>query len=205
MSQFIDRRTSSKNKSTVSRQRFLERFKKQIKESVSKALSQRSITDIHGGEKITIPKKDINEPFFHHGVGGEIERIFPGNKEFVTGDTIARPPSSSGQGSGGDASDDGEGSDDFTFQLNKDEFLDFFFEDLELPDLVKTELKALPQYQTVRSGLSIYGSPPNINIIRSFRKALGRRIALGSNKRKKLSIAKKRLESLPNKIKKRIA
>ena len=57
MSQFIDRRTSSKNKSTVSRQRFLERFKKQIKESVSKALSQRSITDIHGGEKITIPKK----------------------------------------------------------------------------------------------------------------------------------------------------
>jgi uncharacterized sporulation protein YeaH/YhbH (DUF444 family) len=200
MSQFIDRRTSGKNKSTVSRQRFLERFKKQIKESVSKALSQRSITDIHGGEKITIPKKDINEPFFHHGAGGEIERIFPGNKEFITGDTIAKPPSSEGQGAGGDASDSGEGSDDFTFELNKDEFLDFFFEDLELPDLVKTELKSLPQYQSVRGGLSIYGSPPNINIIRSFRKALGRRIALGTNKRKKISVAKERLAALSNKI-----
>ncbi len=196
MSQFIDRRTNGRNKSTVSRQRFLNRFKKQIKESITRALSQRSITDIHVGEKITVSKKDINEPFFHHAPGGSISRVFPGNKEYSVGDTIARPPSSQQQGPGGEASDQGEGIDEFTFEINKDEFLDFFFEDLELPDLVKTELKALPQFKNVKSGLSLYGSPSNINITRSFRKALGRRIAFGTDKRKKIKIAEDRLSKL---------
>lgn len=200
MSQFIDRRTNGKNKSTVSRQRFLNRFKKQIKESISKALSQRSITDIHGGEKISISKKDISEPFFHHGPGGSIHYVFPGNREYSVGDTITRPPASQQQGAGGDASDQGEGADEFTFEINKDEFLDFFFEDLELPDLVKTELKALPQFQNVKSGLSLYGSPGNINITRSFRKALGRRISFGTEKRKKLKTAEDRLSKLDRKI-----
>ncbi len=200
MSQFIDRRTNGKNKSTVSRQRFLNRFKKQIKESISKALSQRSITDIHVGEKITVPKKDINEPFFHYAPGGSINRVFPGNREFSVGDTIPRPPSTQQQGPGGEASDQGEGADEFTFEINKDEFLDFFFEDLELPDLVKTELKAMPQFQNVKSGLSLYGSPSNINITRSFRKALGRRISFGTDKRKKLKVAEDRLSGLSKKI-----
>ncbi|MCD6046164.1 MAG: protein YeaH [Gammaproteobacteria bacterium] len=200
MSQFIDRRTNGKNKNAVSRQRFLNRFKKQIKESISKALSQRSITDIHVGEKISVPKKDINEPFFHHAAGGSIYRVFPGNREYSVGDSIARPPSSQQQGVGEKASDQGEGLDEFTFEINKDEFLDFFFEDLELPDLVKTELKALPQFQNVKSGLSLSGSPSNINITRSFRKALGRRIAFGTDKRKKLKIAEDRLFKLSKKI-----
>lgn len=199
MSRFIDRRMSGKNKSTVSRQRFLNRFKKQIKESISKALSQRSITDIHVGEKISVPRKDISEPFFHHAPGGSIQRVFPGNKEYRVGDSIARPPSSQ-QGSGGNASNQGEGMDEFTFEINKDEFLDFFFEDLELPDLVKTELKALPQFQNIKSGLSLYGSPSNINITRSFRKALGRRISFSRDKRKKLKIAEDRLLKLGKKI-----
>lgn len=201
MSQFIDRRTNGRNKSTVSRQRFLNRFKKQIKESISKALSQRSITDIHVGEKISVPNKDINEPHFHHAPGGSVQRVFPGNKEYSVGDTIARPPSSQQPGGGGgDASDQGDGLDEFTFEINKDEFLDFFFEDLELPDLVKTELKALPQFQNIKSGFSLYGSPNNINITRSFRKALGRRIAFGTDKRKKLKIAEERLSKLNKKI-----
>ncbi|MBY0377720.1 MAG: YeaH/YhbH family protein, partial [Gammaproteobacteria bacterium] len=200
MAQFIDRRNNGKNTSTVSRQRFLNRFKKQIKESISKALSQRSITDIPAGEKISIPRKDIREPFFHHAPGGKVNRLFPGNKEFSTGDTIARPPASNEEAIGENASDHGEAEDSFTFEINKDEFLDFFFEDLELPDLVKTELKSLPQFQNIKSGLSTDGSPNNINITRSFRKALGRRIALGSDKRKKLKVAWDRLARLDKSI-----
>ncbi len=37
------------------------------------------------------------------------------------------------------ASADGEGQDDFVFTLSKDEFLDLFFEDLKLPNLIKTK------------------------------------------------------------------
>ncbi|MDX1645485.1 MAG: DUF444 family protein, partial [Thermoanaerobaculia bacterium] len=58
MSHFIDRRVSSKNKSTVNRQRFLKRYKAQLKRAVSDAVNQRSITNIDEGEKVSIPSKD---------------------------------------------------------------------------------------------------------------------------------------------------
>lgn len=70
MANFIDRRLNSKNKSTVNRQRFLRRYKTQIKKSVSDAVTQRGVTDVNTGENITIPKKDLGEPVFHQGKGG---------------------------------------------------------------------------------------------------------------------------------------
>jgi len=142
VTQIIDRRINGKNKSAVNRQRFLRRFREQIRKSVSDAISQRSIKDIDRGESVNIPTKDTNEPIFHHGAGGKREVVQPGNTDFVAGDKIPRPPSGSGSGPGkGQASNSGEtGEDEFVFQLTREEFLEFFFEDLELPDLVKTQL-----------------------------------------------------------------
>jgi len=101
MSQLIDRRQSAGKKSTVNRQRFLRRYKHQIKEAVSNAIGKRSITGINHEEKVTIPAKDIAEPRFTKGHGGNVERVLPGNDEFLTGDRIQRP-SQKGQGGGGD-------------------------------------------------------------------------------------------------------
>ena len=70
MTFFIDRRENPKNKSAVNRQRFLRRYRKQIQKSVKKKLGERSITDIDQGEKVSIPAKDTDEPFLHHGRGG---------------------------------------------------------------------------------------------------------------------------------------
>ena len=70
MSQFIDRRLNSKNKSTVNRQRFLRRFKEHIKKAVTEAANKRSITDIDRGEKISIPTKNIIEPRLKYGTEG---------------------------------------------------------------------------------------------------------------------------------------
>ena len=126
MTNFIDRRLNSKNKSTVNRQRFIRRYKSQIKKSVSEAINKRGVTDITSGENITITKKDLSEPVFHQGSGGIKDRVHPGNDQFTTGDQIARPPQQQGQGRGsgqGDASDSGEGSDDFVFSISKDEYL----------------------------------------------------------------------------------
>ena len=64
----------------------------------------------------------------------------PGNKEFSPGDEIKKPRSGDGQG-GKQASDSGDGEDDFEFTMTQDEILDIFFEDLELPNLVRTTLK----------------------------------------------------------------
>ena len=180
MTQIIDRRINGKNQSAVNRQRFLRRFREQIRKSVSDAISQRSIKDIDRGESVNIPTKDTNEPIFHHGQGGRREVVQPGNTDFVTGDKIPRPPSGGGSGPGkGQASNSSEtGEDDFVFQLTREEFLEFFFEDLELPDLVKTQLVSMPDYKYRRAGYTTAGVPTNINVIRSMKGALARRIAL---------------------------
>lgn len=195
MTQIIDRRLNGKNKSAVNRQRFIRRFKNQIKEAIENAITKRSITNIYSGERIKIPRKDILEPLFQHGPGGHKEIVLPGNKDFLKGDKMKRPPTG-GQGSGSGASNEGEGTDDFGFDISKDEFLDLFFEDLELPDLVKTQLKEVPNFKTVRAGYTTKGTPPNINILRSFRNAISRRIAFSAMYNKKLVSSEEKLEEI---------
>jgi hypothetical protein len=187
MANFIDRRLNGKNKSTVNRQRFIRRYKNQIKKSVADAVNNRSVTDIEHGETIIIPKKDMNEPFFHQGKGGIKDRIHPGNDQFTTGDKVAKPPQQQGQGTGtGDASNSGEGEDDFVFTLSKEEYLNLLFEDLELPNLEKNQLDKLIQYQTVRAGYCADGVPANIDIVKSLQGSIARKIAMTSGKRIKL-------------------
>lgn len=198
MSQIIDRRRNAGKKSMVNRQRFLRRYKNQIKQAVSDAINKRSITEIDKGERVKIPAKDISEPFFHFGSGGHIERVLPGNDQFIAGDTIKKPENSSAdpQNGNGEPSHDGEGEDDFVFDISRDEFLELYFEDLELPDLIKKELAVLTTYKTVRGGITTSGVPTNINVLRSMRQATGRRVALAASKRKKLAEVEQALTQL---------
>ncbi len=191
----IDRRLNGKNKSAVNRQRFIRRFKGQIRKAVSEAINERSITDIDSGEKINIPARDISEPTFRHGSGGERDLVLPGNDEYIAGDRIKRPPDG-GAGRGSRASRDGEGVDDFVFTLSREEFMEFFFEDLALPDLVKTRLAATVDHRSVRAGWSREGIPSNINVIRSLKGALSRRVALGGAFERHRDAALAELEAL---------
>ena len=186
MSYIIDRRLNAKHKSAVNRQRFLRRYRDQIQKSVSDAVSNRSIKDIDKGGKVSIPTKDIGEPVIHHGNGGHNTRVLPGNKQFSTGDKVNRPEGGSGSGSGKNASDSGEGEDDFSFTLSQEEFLDFMFDGLELPNLIKRQLSGVEEFKKVRGGIANEGQPGRINIVRSLRAANMRRIALTAGKRKRL-------------------
>ena len=198
MSYIVDRRLNGKNKSTVNRQRFLHRYRKHIKKAVDEAVTKRSITDLDSGESISIPRRDISEPFFHHGKGGKRDMVHPGNKEFVTGDHIQRPQGGGGGSGGGegDASDSGEGIDDFVFQISQDEFLDFLFEDLELPNLVKRQLQGIESFKYVRAGVVNEGNPAKINVVRSMRQATSRRIALSASSRRRLRKFEEELQAL---------
>jgi len=199
MANFIDRRLNSKNKSTVNRQRFLRRYKNQIKESVEGAINQRGVTDINSGESIVIPKKDLSEPIFHQGSGGIKDRVHPGNDQFITGDRIPKPPQQRGQGAGeGDASDSGEGEDEFSFSISKEEYLNLLFEDLELPNLQKNQLDKLIEYKTVRSGYCAEGVASNIDIVKSLQGSIARRIAMTASKRKQLKTLENNLKDLAN-------
>ena len=197
MSYVIDRRLNGKNKSTVNRQRFLRRYKAHIKKAVEEAVGRRSITDIEHGEQISIPARDIDEPIFHHGPGGRQTRVFPGNRDFAAGDRIPRPEGGGGgAGGGSEAGNTGEGEDDFVFQITQEEFLDFMFEDLALPNLIKRHLTGTDNFRTVRAGFSQQGNPSRINVVRSMRAAHARRIALSGASRARLREAQRELEML---------
>lgn len=178
MSTIVDRRKNGNKKSLDNRQRFLKRARKNIKKQVDEIVQQRNIKDIDSGDKITIPQKGIAEPNFGNGKGGNRDFILPGNKDKIVGDSIKKPEGGDGQGRNG--SQDGEGEDEFSFNLTREEFLDFFFEDLELPDLIKTQLKDQDIFKLKRVGFSPVGNPSNLNIVRSMQAALGRQIALQS-------------------------
>jgi uncharacterized protein len=193
----IDRRLAGKNKSVGNRERFLRRYKEQIKDAVKRAIDGRGIRDIERGEEITIPKKDIHEPVFHHGQGGVRETVHPGNREYIMGDRIERPQQGGGGGSGkGQASDSGEGEDDFTFALTKEEFMQVFFEDLALPHLIRTQLAETPEWKSHRAGFTSDGNPTNLHVVRSMRGAIGRRIAIGAEARRELRELEAELEVL---------
>lgn len=198
MAHFIDRRLNSKGKSTVNRQRFLRRYKQQIKRAVSDAVGQRSVTDLETGEQISIPARDIKEPVFHTGQGGQRTIVHPGNDQFTAGDKIERPPGGGGgQGQGeGDASDSGEGQDEFVFSISKDEYLDLLFDDLALPNLKKNQFDKVVQYETYRAGYQTDGVPSNLDIVRSLKGSVARRIALTGSDRKKLREKEAQLEAL---------
>ncbi|MGE5320519.1 MAG: DUF444 family protein, partial [Hyphomicrobiaceae bacterium] len=163
MNRLVDRRLSGKNRSAVNRQRFLRRFKAQIRKAASEVVSGRKVTDLERGEKISIPSKDLSEPIFHHGPGGRRNIVLPGNREFVSGDRVDRPEDGGGGGGGG-GSPDGEAMDDFVFELSKEEFMEYFFQDLALPDLVKKQLAAVPEVKKARAGFVSHGNPSNLHV-----------------------------------------
>jgi uncharacterized sporulation protein YeaH/YhbH (DUF444 family) len=180
MTHFIDRRLNPKGKSLGNRQRFLRRARAQIREAVQKSLKDAAVADIGKERKIRISTKGTKEPHFRLDPrsGGEHDFVLPGNKEFMPGDEIKKPRAGEDGGRGKQASDSGEGDDDFEFTMTQDEILDIFFEDLELPNLVRTTLKETPSKAWRRAGISTAGSPTQINLLRTMRNAFGRRLAL---------------------------
>jgi len=196
MPQFIDRRLNPRDKSLGNRMRFLKRTRARIKEAVDKAVRERTIGDAAKGGSVSIPSDGINEPMFHDSdVGGDRQRVLPGNKDFVTGDRIEKPKGGQG-GRGRKGADDGDGEDDFTFALSESEFLDLLFEDLELPDLIKASLKDAKLSEQRRAGYSADGLIPNLNVLRTMRQSLGRRLALRRPSRSEVERIEARLKEI---------
>ena len=175
----IDRRPNPKGKSLTNRQRFIDRARGEVREALADALKRRKLGEAAGGEKIAIPTRGITEPVFRPASrGGKREYVAPGNKKFGAGDRIERPQGGQGGGRGSASPDDNGEQDAFEFVLSREEFLDLFFEDLELPDLIKTRLRESEATQLTRAGFSVAGSPSNLNIVRTMRNSLARRISL---------------------------
>ncbi|MDE2516380.1 MAG: DUF444 family protein, partial [Rhodospirillales bacterium] len=178
MLNIIDRRLNPKGKSLTNRQRFLRRARRHIQDAMRDVVRGRGIADVGDGEKIAIPADDLREPSFHQGrEGGVRDYVLPGNKEYLKGDRIPRPENGDG-GGGSQGSPDGDGEDDFRFMLSKEEFLNIFLEDLELPDLIKKKVQKLESPAYARAGFTVTGPPASLSLVRTMRNSLSRRIAL---------------------------
>jgi uncharacterized sporulation protein YeaH/YhbH (DUF444 family) len=174
----VDRRLNPSGKNLANRQRFMRRAKSMIRKAVHESSGSRSIKDADQGGEVVLPAQGVQEPSFHRSsTGGIRDHLLPGNKEYIAGDTIPRPQGGGG-GRGSEGSPDGEGEDDFRFALSRDEFVDLFLEDLELPDLAKRRVVSAEAVSYHRAGYSVSGSPANLALNRTVRNSLSRRIAL---------------------------
>ncbi|MCW5748645.1 MAG: DUF444 family protein, partial [Alphaproteobacteria bacterium] len=61
-------------------------------------IGERKLSDIEQGGEVRVPRKDVSEPSFGFGRGGDRERVFPGNREYTKGDRIPRGGESGGGG-----------------------------------------------------------------------------------------------------------
>ncbi len=170
----VDRRLNPGSKSLENRQRFLRRAKALVQGAVKKSTEGRDIKDVLEGGEVGIPLEGMNEPRFHRE-GGTRDMVLPGNKKFVEGDILPR----SGEGRGRpNEPGEGDGEDAFRFVLSRDEFVDLFLDDLELPDLAKRKLAEAESEGLQRAGYATSGSPANISVSRTVRLAMARRVAL---------------------------
>lgn len=185
MLQLIDRRPNSRGKSAVNRERFLRRYKAQIQGAVKKMIGERRIADMEKGGEVRVPRKDISEPSFGFGHGGDREFVLPGNREYVVGDKIPRPEGSNGRGSG-DEGGTGDSEDAFVFSLSREEFMQIFFDDLELPNLARTAIGRSERKKSVRAGFAKTGVPANLAVIRTLKQSLARRIALAGGLKREM-------------------
>jgi uncharacterized sporulation protein YeaH/YhbH (DUF444 family) len=170
----IDRRLNPGSKSLENRQRFLRRAKALVQGAVKKSSQDRDIKEVLEGGEVSIPLDGMNEPRFRRE-GGTRDMVLPGNKKFIEGDILPR----SGEGRGrASAPGEGDGEDAFRFVLSRDEFVDLFLDDLELPDLAKRKLAEAESEGLRRAGYARTGSPANISVSRTVRLAMARRVAL---------------------------
>jgi uncharacterized sporulation protein YeaH/YhbH (DUF444 family) len=178
----IDRRPNPHGKNLENRQRVLARARAAVARATRQAIDQGTLREVGRDQTVVIPADTLREPSFHTiFTSGQRQGVLPGNRSFSTGDRLPRPPrgggggGGDGQGSGQDAEDS---EDNFRFVLTRDEFLDLFFEDLELPDLVKRQIVTTETMAPVRAGSSLDGAPSQIDMGRTMRQSMARRIGL---------------------------
>jgi uncharacterized protein len=123
----------------------------------------------------------IDEPDFNFDMAtGERDIILPGNKTLSNGDKVRQPPEDPEEGSSG--SEDGDGLDEFAFTLTKEEFLNLYFSEMCLPNFIKESLKDNTKMKWKRSGWTKDGVPARIDLVKTLKQSLARRIATHSER-----------------------
>lgn len=177
---YIDRRKAGRGKSSGNRQKLLKRIKSYIKISSPKNIGSGGVTNSQQSTSpVKVANSALDEPWFAYASDGERTAVVIGNDQYERGDTIKIPEQQEASGNG-NGSGSGNGEDDFVVNVARDEFLDLFFEDCELPNLVNERYTEKLDNKFQPAGFSTTGTPAQLSIIRTYKQALGRRLALAA-------------------------
>ena len=195
----IDRTTNPSGKSLPNKQRFYDRLNEDVKKAiVAQGIEKTSIVGDNGQEMVVdIPGTAVEEPSFHRVFkGGSRTVVLSGNKVFVKGDRLKRPEGQ-GQGEGGGSgAGTGEGEGDvIRVPLKREEFLDLYFADMQLPNLQKVQGEST-ETSVKTAGHARQGSQHRMDISRSAREAFGRRMALGRPSPARMATEAEKLEDV---------
>ena len=172
----VDRRSNPQGKSLPNRERFLERVRDNVRKAVADTVARRRIADVDSGEEVKVRVDGTDEPSFATTTDGEHDFVLPGPGTLSRGDRIRKPQG--GDGEAGRRAGRGSGQDPFEFTLTREEFLNHFLDELELPRLLRTSLAQDRLSRPKRAGHSLYGQPSAIDVRRTMRNSLARRVAL---------------------------
>jgi uncharacterized sporulation protein YeaH/YhbH (DUF444 family) len=180
MVRIIDRRFDSKNKSAVNRQRFMRRFKARSARRWPTP-SPVAPSRIWTTAKVSIPSKDLSEPQFHHGRGGIWERSSPAMTSSPPGTrSTARKAVGATDPARARPVRTAKGKTTLSSTSPARSSWTSSSRTWRSPTWSSTQLARIQEYKSQRAGFTNDGTPANINVVRSLRGALGRRLALGS-------------------------
>jgi uncharacterized sporulation protein YeaH/YhbH (DUF444 family) len=192
---FIDRRKAGSGKSSPNRQKLIRRIKAFIKTSQPNNIGQGGVagTNSKSSSPVKVAGQALDEPWFAYSKEGEHTIVIIGNREYDRGDEIEIPEEEEG---GGGAGPGENGEDEFVVNVARDEFLDLFFEDCELPNLTHEKYTEKLDNKFQQSGFSTTGNPSQLSIIRSYKQMIGRRRALSGPYRQELEELEKELQAI---------
>jgi uncharacterized sporulation protein YeaH/YhbH (DUF444 family) len=192
---FIDRRKAGSGKSSPNRQKLIRRIKSFIKNSQPNNIGSGGVagTNAKSSSPVKVAGQALDEPWFAYSKDGEHSIVIIGNDQYDRGDEIELPEEDEG---GGGAGTGENGEDEFVVNVARDEFLDLFFEDCELPNLTNEKYTEKLDNKFQQSGFSTTGNPSQLSIIRSYKQMIGRRRALSSPYRKELEELEAELQSI---------
>jgi uncharacterized sporulation protein YeaH/YhbH (DUF444 family) len=174
----VDRRPNPQGKSLANRERFLERVRGDVKRAVADTIARRRVSEVDDDEEVRVRVDGTEEPGFATTPEGEHDYVLPGPGTLNRGDRIRKPQGGSGSGGSGRRAGRGSGQDAFEFTLTREEFLNFFLDELELPRLQRTSILQERLSRPQRAGITLYGQPSALDVRRTMRNSLARRIAL---------------------------
>lgn len=192
---FIDRRKAGSGKSSPNRQKLIRRIKSFIKNSQPNNIGSGGVagTAAKSSSPVRVAGQALDEPWFAYSKDGDHSIVIIGNDQYDRGDEIELPEEDEG---GGGAGQGESGEDEFIVNVARDEFLDLFFEDCELPNLTNEKYTEKLDNKFQQSGFSTTGNPSQLSIIRSYKQMIGRRRALSSPYRKELEELEAELQKI---------